>query len=253
LITYIEVPPEIEKLDSQSKTICEQMFHLITGRGSTMQCNNGFDLLSLPGNALVQIKQGIFKYYYNNKLVRLYESRDCIPLFDQPPTSDCRCVSEFGADITIFALDNIDISPAFSTLFMLFVSIQSRLMHILCASYINDEAQPNFTIQRFDVGATIIAEGTPAHEIYMMIQGTAVVTVKNVKVGVIEPGEVFGEISFFTAGMRSATVTAKTECLVQVMRKEGFLALVQLKPSVNLEITKTLSQRLIETNRQIAD
>ncbi|MBN1307894.1 MAG: cyclic nucleotide-binding domain-containing protein [Chitinispirillaceae bacterium] len=256
MIVYIEVPPTVDMLDKEMKTLGGLLRATLSTSGTPLQLDRGTDLLSCVSNGWVFIDNGIFKYYHRNKMVRLYETGDLLPLTSLNVASECRCVSDFGTTIRIF--ENREIADHLAAHtddivhFLRYTAVHSTLMHILCASYSSEDLHPDFTIRTFKPGSIIIAEGAPALEIYQMIQGTAVVTVKNVEVGIVESGEVFGEISFFTESTRSATVIAKTDCTVQVMRKDEFLTLAKLKPSVNLAISKILSQRLVETNRKIA-
>ncbi|MBN1577705.1 MAG: cyclic nucleotide-binding domain-containing protein [Chitinispirillaceae bacterium] len=256
MIAYIEVPPSVDLLDKEAKALGNAIIKSLSTAGTPMKLDRDTDLFSCVTDGWVSIDKGIFNYYHRNKMVRLYETGDLLPLTSLGSASECRCVSDFGTAIRIFGsqeiADHLAAHPGDIVHFLRYTAVQSTLMHILCASYSSDDLHPDFTIRAFDPGTIIIAEGAPALEIYQMIQGIAVVTVKNVEVGMVESGEVFGEISFFTESARSATVTAKTECSVQVMRKDEFLSLAKLKPSVNLAISKTLSQRLVETNKKIA-
>ena len=256
MIAYIEVPSVVNELDLESKRLGSEINPEITNFGETIKLDTGEDIFTSLKNGWVFVQNGIFKFFYQNKLIRLYSAGDAIPLAP-PENHECRCVSEFGSEIIY--LSHEDTTHFFqkhndlSTVFFRLLSIQSNLMHILCACYATEDIRPDITIKKFDAHSVIIAEGDPAKEIYQMIQGKATVTVNAVQVGTVEEGEVFGEISFLTESSRSATVTAETECLVQVMNKSDFTTMIKLKPSVNLAISKTLSQRLVETNRKISE
>jgi len=257
VITYIDVPVEIDQLDARVRALSGELYADLSHFGAPRHCNNGFDLFSELGAALFFIKAGIFKYYYGNKMVRLYQSDDIFIPVDHAYKGNCRCVSEFGADIHVVTAEQLrslaaTVPDAVSRLVSV-IAFQSCIMHALCALSTTDEVTPDFSFKNFATGMDIITEGDPAKEIYMLLSGSAQVTVKHAVVGNVCPGEVFGEISFFTSGVRSATVTATSECVVQIMNKDDFLALVKVKPSVNLAISKTLSERLIETNRKIAE
>lgn len=257
MITYIETPVEIDQLDVRSRALCGELLADLLPAGTAVHCNNGFDLFSAADAALLFIKKGIFKYFDGKKLVRLYQEGDLLLLLDKKQRGDCRCISEFGADIHLMSAAEMDAvaakQPGVASRLLSIIAIQSRIMHALCALSSKDEGTPEFSFKSYAQGMEIITEGEPAKEIYMLLSGTAVVTVKRAVVGQVCTGEVFGEISFFTSGARSATVTATSECMVQIMNKKDFLALVKVKPSVNLAISKTLSERLIETNRKIAE
>lgn len=257
MIAYVEVPPVVDVLERELKELGEKITVLIPETEHAVKLDSGSDVFAIAADSIVSIMKGVFKYYHGNKLIRLYQKDDVLLIPRLPDNHGCRCISEFGAEIVILGFDDFDNSvlsdPQNKLLLFRYQSLQSIIMHILCAAYSPDDIRPDITIQKYENGDTIIAEGDPAVEIYQMMQGSASVTVKGTEVGVVQEGEVFGEISFFTENMRSATVTARSECLVQVMRKDTFIEMLKLKPSVNMAISKTLSQRLIETNRKISD
>lgn len=257
MIFYGEPPPELDHLDTCSQNCCKELSSYLTDVGSVIHCDNAFDLLTLQESGLLIINKGMFKFFCGQKLVRLYHSNDIILLLNHATSYNCRCVSEFGASITVIpteALTNLGRTiPRITALLLELSALQSRIMHHICAAGTSEEVSPEFTIKSFEPGRRIITEGDSAHDIFMLVSGTATVTVKGTRVGTVKPGEVFGEISFFTSSTRSASVSAQTECMVQIMNKDNFLSLAKVKPSVNLAITKTLSQRLIATNNKVID
>lgn len=254
MITYTEISPEIDKLDIHSRQLCIELQKHLPKTDTTSKCNNGFDLFSLEDAAIVIIKKGLFKFYSDDKFIRMYNDNDLLILsqFSYPAT----CISEFSSEIIkltqkqyITALSAPDVALQIISI----AGMQLQIMHLLCASYSQDEIPFDFSFKKYDSGTAIITEGDPAQDIYTLISGTAVVSVQGSEVGTVMPGEVFGEISFFTDGIRSATVIAKTECMVQVMNKDDFLSLVKIKPSVNMAVSKLLAERLVQTNKKIAD
>lgn len=255
MITYIETPPRIDILDNESRSRCEKLLSSLSDTGVVTQCDNGFNLFSLPDTSLVLIRNGIFKYFCGKRLVRLYLTHDMF-LTGTISGTECRCVSEFGAAIQIIRPDELLTraagAPGILKLFIELSALQSEIQHILATLTSPEEVSPDFNFQQYPAGSIILHEGDPAQEIYMLVSGKATVTVQDVEVGTVHPGEVFGEISFFTKGTRSATVKAEGECLVQVMNRDDFLSLVKIRPSMNIAITRTLSERLIDTNRRIA-
>jgi CRP/FNR family cyclic AMP-dependent transcriptional regulator len=256
MIAYVELPPEANRIDRELKSAAAEIVEHLPLTGKQELLDNGTDLFTHTSDGWVFIRNGVFKYYFGSKLIRLYSAGDLIVVLPTGHEIGCTCISEFGAEVCIFKAGDLEkhlgTHPSEVPLLLRYLTLQSTMMHVLCAAFMTEDMHPDLNIRKFDPGSVIIAEGAPAREIYQMIQGNAVVTVNNVHVGEVAAGEVFGEISFFTESTRSATVIAKTECLVQVMGKDEFITLVQLKPSVNLAISKTLSHRIVETNRRIA-
>ncbi|MBN1761325.1 MAG: cyclic nucleotide-binding domain-containing protein [Chitinispirillaceae bacterium] len=257
MIAYIEVPPEATRIDETLKALAADITKNCAAIGKTERLDNNTDLFASVPSGWIFIRNGVFKYYFGKRLIRLYSTGDLIPVTPDLHEYGCTCNSEFGAEITIFetaALGHyLEKDPRTAEQLIEYHIMHATMMHILCAAFMTEELQPDLSLRSYQPGEIIIAQGDPAHEIYQMIQGDAIVTVDETEVGSVASGEVFGEISFFTDGTRSATVTAKTECMVQVMGKDEFITLVKLKPSVNLAISKTLSHRIVETNRKITD
>lgn len=257
MIAYIEVPPIVNELDEASRRLSAEIRQQLHDFGRTVKVDTGEDMSGKIDTGWVYVQNGVFKYFFGNKLIRLYSTGDIIAIAPSSAENDCRCVSEFGSEVRLLTHDDtihfISKYPDMSRHFLRLLTLQSQMMHILCACYTTEDIRPDITIKKFETGTTIIAEGDPAKEIYQMIQGKASVTVNGIRVGTVEEGEVFGEISFLTENSRSATVTAETECLVQIMGKDDFTTMIKLKPSVNLAISKTLSQRLMETNKKISE
>jgi len=65
----------------------------------------------------------------------------------------------------------------------------------------------------FEPGETIVKQGEPGDEFYIIVEGTAIVTQNidnaEVKVGELEKSDYFGEIALLLDRPRAATVTAQ--------------------------------------------
>lgn len=97
-------------------------------------------------------------------------------------------------------------------------------------------------------GESLVREGTyrsgsgPAF--FMIIEGTADVTIKRKKVSTLKAGDSFGEMSLLDGQPRSATVTAKTEMTLFRILGWHFTKLVKSEPGVALSLLKTMAGRL---------
>ncbi|MBA3531103.1 MAG: cyclic nucleotide-binding domain-containing protein [Ardenticatenales bacterium] len=99
----------------------------------------------------------------------------------------------------------------------------------------------------------IIWEGEINDDVYILIQGELAVSVTQdgqpKRVGTIRPGEVFGEMAFFTREPRTATVraTEPSECFVL---KDSDLHLFAFKhPSTLMQMAGALARRIASLNR----
>lgn len=68
--------------------------------------------------------------------------------------------------------------------------------------------------REFPPNSILIKEGCKGQSLYILVTGEAQVIRKDVKLGIIEPGESFGEISFISASLRTATVLTSQKSMV---------------------------------------
>src|SRR3569623_3067834 len=108
----------------------------------------------------------------------------------------------------------------------------------------------------FKAGDTIIAEGDDGDTAFLIVAGAVDVSVgigaDSKSVGILGPGDVFGEMSLIDPTPRSATVKAlaDTECLVTDHTE--FLTLAATDPAHAAGFTQTLVRRLRQMNERLA-
>ena len=74
-----------------------------------------------------------------------------------------------------------------------------------------------------------------------------------VRVAVLEDGEIFGEMAIFEREVRSATVRALGEARVLTVDKKTFLRRVQEDPSLAFNLVRMMSRRIRRLSGEIAD
>ena len=93
-------------------------------------------------------------------------------------------------------------------------------------------------------GKEIITEGsTNCREAFIILDGTASVSVNGVQVAVIGPGGITGEMAVIDHERRSATVTALSDLRVLVVDARGLHALVE-KHGVGWKLMKEMGLRV---------
>lgn len=107
-------------------------------------------------------------------------------------------------------------------------------------------------------GEEIFTEGEPGDHMYVILDG-------KVKLGqtstdgresllaVLGPGEVFGELSLFDPGPRTATATAVTDVVVIGLGHDNLRPWLAGRPEVAESLLQALAQRLRRTNETLAD
>jgi hypothetical protein len=74
------------------------------------------------------------------------------------------------------------------------------------------DSSPHWT--RLRKGATLVAQGDPGHELYLLVDGLLGVEIDGVTVAELGPGAVLGEMALLEGGRRTATLRAVTACRV---------------------------------------
>jgi CRP/FNR family cyclic AMP-dependent transcriptional regulator len=107
-------------------------------------------------------------------------------------------------------------------------------------------------------GQVLFTEGEPGDRLY-------IVTAGKIKLGrtsadgrdnllaVLGPGEMFGELSLFDPGPRTATATAITDSVVIGLGHQDLTPWLESRPEVAPPLLQALAQRLRRTNENLAD
>lgn len=74
------------------------------------------------------------------------------------------------------------------------------------------DSAPHWT--RLRKGATLVAQGDPGDELYLLFDGLLAVEIDGVTVAELGPGAVVGEVALLDGGRRTATLRAVTSCRV---------------------------------------
>lgn len=256
MISLIELTKEIETLNREVQQAAAELFSLPGTTSGHLTAAHGTDLFTLLPRGVAIVRKGMLKLFYHGKLIRLFECGDIIQFSPAPLVTEFTCISEFASEVDYLDTEKLSLllssNRRAAELYAYLTTTLATITHVLCGTYIPDDSRPEIIFKQFPASSIIIRQGDPALEVYLMVQGSADVTVDQVPVGKVSPGEVFGEISFLVNSVRSATVAATSDCIVQVMCKEDFINLLKKNPSVNLALSRTLSERLIETNRKIS-
>lgn len=105
-----------------------------------------------------------------------------------------------------------------------------------------------FVTQRFAAGQVMVAEGEAGGTFYLLVRGTAAVISttaagEEIGIGALQDGDFFGEIALLRAVPRTATVRARTPCLVLTLTRASFDGLLSGAPQVRATIERTAMAR----------
>lgn len=110
------------------------------------------------------------------------------------------------------------------------------------------------TLERFQAGWQIWTQGEPADAIGYIRKGSVKVTTlsnrgKEAIVGIIGPGQFFGETSLGGAKLRTATVVALEDCLITTVTKDVMFATLASEP----EFCKFFMAHLLSRNTRLEE
>lgn len=107
-------------------------------------------------------------------------------------------------------------------------------------------------------GEVLFSEGDDGDQLYVVTEGkiklgrTSADGRENL-LAILGPGQMFGELSFFDPGPRSATATAVTEVEVKSLGHPALGPVLREQPDVALALLNQLAGRLRRTNEVVGD
>jgi len=116
----------------------------------------------------------------------------------------------------------------------------------------------SMTLVKVTKGHTLFKEGEEGDRLFVVLDG-------KLKLGksspdgrenlqeILGPGEMFGELSLFDPGPRTATATAITDAKLLMLPHEKVLDLITSQPAVSLELLRRLAQRLRDSRGEQSD
>ena len=111
-------------------------------------------------------------------------------------------------------------------------------------------------IMRAPKGRTLMEKGSPASEVFFLLEGQARVLLyspngREVSFHDIGPGDMFGEISVLDGEPRSATVVAASDLSALVMRASDFMACVESSPRAAVWLARRLTLNVRRLTKQV--
>lgn len=107
-------------------------------------------------------------------------------------------------------------------------------------------------------GALIFSEGDAGGQLHVILAGKvkisrAAVDGRENLLAVLGPGDLFGELSLFNPGPRTATATAITDAQLATFSHDDLRPVIIEQPEVAAELLRVLAERLRQTNDAMAD
>jgi len=98
-------------------------------------------------------------------------------------------------------------------------------------------------------GEVVVYEGEPGESVFAIRRGTLKVSMSDglgrvTTLGIMGPGEIFGELALLDGQPRSATVTAMTNAKLLTLDREAFYQLLESSPRAGIAVLGVLAQRI---------
>jgi CRP-like cAMP-binding protein len=111
-------------------------------------------------------------------------------------------------------------------------------------------------VEEFDDGEVIVREGEESREMYVIQQGTVVVTKRiegrEVELASLTRGSFFGEMSLLESLPRNATVRAQGHARLLVIKPGSLLLKIRRDPTFAFEMLQHMSHRVRDLNERVA-
>jgi CRP-like cAMP-binding protein len=110
-------------------------------------------------------------------------------------------------------------------------------------------------LARSAAGETFITEGEPGDELYVILAGEVEIIKGDQVIVALKAGAHIGEMALIDNAPRSASVRAKTDVNLLVMRREEFFSIIRSEPVIATKLlwsfVQVLSGRLRDTNEAL--
>lgn len=93
-------------------------------------------------------------------------------------------------------------------------------------------------------GTQLTKQGSPGNTFYVLLDGTADVTIDGKHRRILKPGDFFGEISMLDRGPATATVTATSPVRLMVMSHVQFRDAVKANDDLLFHVMRAMGERL---------
>lgn len=105
----------------------------------------------------------------------------------------------------------------------------------------------------FDRGVAIIRERAAGDSLFIVMQGSVTVSIRDAGmdrlVATLREGDIFGEMSLLTGAPRAATVVAQTPVVALEIDRSAMRPLLDAEPSLSERFAEMLEKRRVELDR----
>lgn len=96
----------------------------------------------------------------------------------------------------------------------------------------------------YQAGDVIMEEGEEGNLMFVVMSGEVSISLKGQEIAAVGPGEIIGEMALINSDLRSATVTATTDCQLAPIDQTSFESLLRHVPDFSMHVMNVLATRL---------
>jgi CRP/FNR family transcriptional regulator len=100
-------------------------------------------------------------------------------------------------------------------------------------------------------GSVVAKEGEPGIGLFLILEGTADVSVGGRKKATLGPGDFFGEIALLDGGPRTATVTATSDLRLYGLTEWVFRGVLKEHPAIAVKLLQAMAARLRDATKEV--
>lgn len=113
-------------------------------------------------------------------------------------------------------------------------------------------------VERYPASRVIFSKGSPGDSMMAVLSGRVKISSsspegKEIVLGIINAGEIFGEIALLDGKERTADAVAMTDCELLVLSRRNLLPFLERRPDICIALLGILCERLRRTNEQVED
>jgi len=121
-----------------------------------------------------------------------------------------------------------------------------------------DSLRTSMNLVKLRKGQSLFKEGDDGDHLYVVSSGKVKLGTKSIDgrenlLMILGPGDMFGELSLFDSGPRTATATAVTDSKLLALGQDKVIPWVREHPEVSLQLLARLASRLRRTNEVVGD
>ncbi len=133
--------------------------------------------------------------------------------------------------------------------------MRSELFHHLAAEDLRALAA-TARRRRVPAGTSVVRQGEPGSSLFVVVEGVLDVDIKiddgdHRRIRTLAPGDMFGEYSLLTGAPRSATIQARTDCLVFEITKTDLMPVLEHAPELAEAMSHVLAIRQADLDRSL--